>query len=66
MVQATKNFELFNQKKKQKKKNSFFKTIFDQMLMPFWKMFLQLKQWFNAKLFIWRLPSFSVSKILEV
>ena len=35
MVQTTRNSELFV-----KKKNRFFKTIFDQALTPFWKTFL--------------------------
>ena len=47
MVQTTRNFELFDKKNKQKKnkkqkkkKTSFFKTIFDKALTPFWKTFL--------------------------
>ena len=40
--------------------------IFDKALMPFWKTFLWLKQLFNAKLLISRLPSFSVPKITVV
>ena len=31
--------------------------------MPFWNMFLCLKQMFDAKILIKRLPSFSVPKI---
>ena len=42
------------------------KTIFDKALTPFWKTFLWLKQLFNAKLFISRLPSFSVPTITVV
>ena len=57
MVQTTRNFELFDKK---------WLTIFDKALTPFWKMFLYLKQLFNAKLLISRLPSFSVSKITVV
>ena len=60
VVQTTRNYELFD------KKIGFFKTIFDKALMPFWKIFLQLKQLFNAKLFISRLSSFSVPKITVV
>ena len=40
-VQTTPNFELFDQKMD-------FQTIFDKTLTPFWKMFLLLKQLFNA------------------
>ena len=43
-------------------KNRFFKTIFDKAMTPLWKTFLQLKQLFNAKLLIFRLPSFSGPK----
>ena len=50
MVQTTQNFELFDQKK----------NIYDEALTPFWKMFLLLKQLFNAKLLIWRLQFFCV------
>ena len=57
MVQTTRNFELFDKK---------WLTIFDKALTPFWKTFLYLKQLFNAKLLISRLPSFSVSKITVV
>ena len=60
MVQTTQYFEIFD------KKPRFFKTIFDKMLVPFLKTFLQLKQFFNAKLLISRLPSFSVPKITVV
>ena len=35
MVQTTRNFELFDQKK-----NGFFITTFDTALVPFWKTFL--------------------------
>ena len=41
MVQTIQNFELFDKK---------WLTIFDQVLTPFWKMFLSLKQLFDAKL----------------
>ena len=61
MVQTAQDFELFD-----KKKTRFLKTIFDKALTPFWKTFLQLKQLFNAKLLISRLPSFSVPKIMVV
>ena len=44
MVQTTRNFELFD------KKPVFFITIFDKELTPFWKTFLQLKLFSNAKL----------------
>ena len=56
MVETTRNYELFGNKKiqnktknkqtnKQKQKNSrFFKTIFDNALTPFWKTFLWLKK----------------------
>ena len=40
MVQTTQNFELFDKKKK----NRFFKTIFDKVLIPFWKMFLYVAE----------------------
>ena len=42
IVQTTQNFGLFD------KTLFFFKTIFDKVLTPFWKMFLWLKQLFNA------------------
>ena len=48
------------------KKTGFFKTIFDKALAPFWKTFLQLEQFLNAKLLISRLPSSSVPKITVV
>ena len=60
MVQTTQNFELFDQKTRD------FRTIFDKTLAPFLKTFLQLKQFFDAKLLISRLPSFSVPKITVV
>ena len=37
-------------------------SIFDKASMPFWKMFLSLKQLFDAKMIIKRLSYFSVSK----
>ena len=37
-------------------------TIFDKASTPFWNMFLYLKQMFDAKVLIRRLPSFSVPK----
>ena len=43
-----------------------FKIIFDKALTPFWKTFLLLNQLSNAQLFIWRLQSFSVPKIMVV
>ena len=57
IVQTTRNFELFD------KNPSILKTIFDKALTPFWNAFLWLKQLFNAKLLISRLPSFSVQKL---
>ena len=42
-VWTIQNFELFDKK---------WLTIFDNVLMPFWKTFLWLKQLFNAKLLI--------------
>ena len=45
MVQTTQNFELFD-------KNPGFITICDKELTPFWKMFLQMKLLFHAKLLI--------------
>ena len=60
MVQTTQNFELFD------KKIVFFNAFFDKASTPFWKTFLQLKQLFNAKILISRLPSFSVPKITVV
>ena len=39
MVQTTRNFAFFDQKK-----IGFLKNIFDKALTPFWKTFLQLKQ----------------------
>ena len=42
LVQTIQNFELFDKK---------WLTIFDKVLTPFWKMFLWLKQLFDAKLF---------------
>ena len=56
MVWTVQNFELFD-------KNG---QPFDKVLTPFWKMFLWLKQMFDAKLLIWRLSSFSVPKITVV
>ena len=41
MIKTIQNFVLFDKK---------WLTIFDKMLMPFWKMFLWLKQLFNAKI----------------
>ena len=38
MIQTTRNFELFDKKKK--KKNGIIKTIFDKALTQFWKTFL--------------------------
>ena len=46
------------------KKPSSFKTIFDKALTPFCEKFLWLKQLFHGKLLIFRLPFFSVSKIM--
>ena len=43
MVWNIQNFVLFDKK---------WLTIFDKVLMPFWKMFLWLKQLFDAKLLI--------------
>ena len=57
MVQIIQNFELFYKK---------WLTIFDKMLMPFWKTFLWLKQLFDATQLMKRLPSFSVPKITVV
>ena len=57
MVRTVQNIKLFDKK---------WLTIFDKVLMPFWKMFLCLKQLFGAKLLIKRLLSFSVPKIMEV
>ena len=60
IVQITRNFEFFDNK------TGLFKTIFDQALAPIRKTFLQLKQLFNAKVLISRLPSVSVSKMTLV
>ena len=38
-------------------------TVFDKALMLFWKTCLHLKQLFDARLLIWKQPSFSVPKI---
>ena len=54
MVRTTHYFELFDKKK--------MVIYFDKELTPFLKTFL-LKQLFDARLLIWRLSSFSVSKI---
>ena len=43
MVQTIQKFELFDKK---------CLAIFDKVLMPFWTMFLWLKQLFDAKLLI--------------
>ena len=43
MVQTLQNFELFDKK---------WLITFDKVLTPFWKTFLWLKQWFDAKLLI--------------
>ena len=64
MIQSTRHFELFMKKKQTK--NRFSKTIFDKALAIFWKTFPWLKQLFNAKLMISRLPSVSVSKLTLV
>ena len=37
------NFEIFDKR---------WLTIFDKVLSPFWKTFLCLKQWFDAKVLI--------------
>ena len=50
-------FELFDKKAS---------TIFDKASTPFWNMFLKLKQMFDAKVLIKRLPSFSVPKITVI
>ena len=64
LVQTTQILSFLKKKTKQKQKQKQKqKTIFDKALTPFWKTFLQLKQWFNAKLLISRLPSFSVPKL---
>ena len=60
MVQTTRKFELFDQKK------CFLKTIFDKALAQLWKTFLYLKQLFNVNLSILRLPSVSVPRIALV
>ena len=57
MVQTIQNLELFYKK---------WLTIFDKVLTLFSKMFLWLKQLFDAKLLIQRLSSFSVPKIAVV
>ena len=44
-------------------KPDYFLTIVDKVLVPFWKTFLYLKQLFDAKSLIQRLPSFSVPKM---
>ena len=59
MVKTTRNLELFDKNRFKKKP----KNILDKALTPFWKTFLLLKQLFNAKLLIYRLPSFSVPKL---
>ena len=59
VVQTTWNFELFDKK-------SVLKPFLTWAMTPFWKTFLKLKQLIYAKLLIWRLPSFSASKITEV
>ena len=51
------NFELFDKKAS---------TIFDKASTPFWNMFMYLKQMFDAKVLIKRLPSFSVPKIILI
>ena len=47
------------------KKTLFFKIIFDKALTYFLEDVLYLKQLFTAKLLNWRLPSFSVPKIMS-
>ena len=49
-----------------KKLEFFFLILFDKALTPFCKTFQWLKQLFNGKLLIFRLLSFSVSKIMAV
>ena len=70
MVQTKQHFELSDKKKTNKQTNKnvfFFLIIFDKALAPFWKTaFLYLKQVFNAKLLISRLPSAIVPKITLV
>ena len=39
---------------------------FNKALTTFWKMFLLLKQLFDAKMFIKRLPSFNVPKFTVI
>ena len=51
------NFELSDKKAS---------TIFDKVSTPFWNMFLLLKEMFDAKGLIKRLPSFSVPKITVI
>ena len=51
--QTTQNFLTENEK---------MVSHFDKLLTPFWKTFLWLKQFFDAKLLIKRLSSFSVPK----
>ena len=48
------------------KKLSSFKTKFDKALTPFCKTFLWLKQLFDGKLLIFRLPFFGVPKFMVI
>ena len=57
MVRTMQNFQLFDQK---------WLIFFDNVLTPFWKTFLLLKQLFDAKLLIQRLSSFSREVSLHV
>ena len=57
MIRTIQNCVLFDKK---------WFTIFEQVLTPFWKTFLWLKQLFDTKLLIYRLSSFSVPKITVV
>ena len=58
MVRSIQNIELFDKKQ--------CLIILDKVLTLFWKMFLSLKQMFDAKQLIKRLSSISVPKITVV
>ena len=57
MIRNIQNFELFYEKPFSHVKHS------DMSLAPFWKRFLQVKQFHDAKVFNTRLPSFVIPKI---
>ena len=62
-VQNVPNLSFKTKKRVFKKKEKRKKNVFDKTSMPYCKTFLWLKQLYNGKLLIFRLPSVSVSKL---